>query len=544
MKFSDLALFLEKLEATSSRIEITKILANLFGKANANEIDKIVYLILGRLAPTYENVVFSIAERMMVVAIADAYKKEKSDVQKKYKELGDLGLTAYTLAKTTGLHDLAIPSVPEVYDELRRIAKDEGEKSVERKISGIAKLISRLDPLSVKFVTRIPVGRLRLGFSDKTILDALSWLEKGDKSAKRKLEKAYNMRPDIGYLAKLVKTKGLKDFSAGIKPDIKAPIAPMLAQRLKSPEEMVAKMGLVSVEPKYDGLRILIHYKKPDYLRTYTRNLNFIDKSVFPELASLGKCIKADEVILDTEAVGMDPKRQRLVDFQTTMQRRRKHGVTAKSGDIPLQFQVFDVLLKDGQSLLGEKYVDRRAILERTIINGPIIKIDEHTLTNDPREIKKLHKKYLKLGFEGIIVKKADSHYVSGRTGWRWVKMKEVETAAGKLADTIDCVVMGYTTGKGKRVGFGVGQFLAGIRAAGKIKTITKVGTGLTDEQFRELKSRLTKLEVKDKPLEYDVHKDLGPDFWVQPSLVVELAADEVTKSPKHTAGLALRFPR
>jgi DNA ligase-1 len=122
--------------------------------------------------------------------------------------------------------------------------------------------------------------------------------------------------------------------------------------------------------------------------------------------------------------------------------------------------------------------------------------------------------------------------------------MKEEEGKTGKLADTIDCVVMGYTRGRGKRAGFGVGQFLAGIRDGDIIKTITKVGTGLTDEQFKELNLRLKKLSTLKKPKEYEVHKDLTPDFWVTPDLIVELAADEITKSPKHSAGLALRFPR
>jgi DNA ligase-1 len=89
-----------------------------------------------------------------------------------------------------------------------------------------------------------------------------------------------------------------------------------------------------------------------------------------------------------------------------------------------------------------------------------------------------------------------------------------------------------------------VGQFLAGIADGDKFKTVTKVGTGLTDEQFRELKKRLSKLQVKGKPKEYEVNKDLYPDFWVEPEVLVELAADEITVSPKHTAGLALRFPR
>jgi DNA ligase-1 len=307
---------------------------------------------------------------------------------------------------------------------------------------------------------------------------------------------------------------------------------------------MIKKMGEVSVEPKFDGLRIFIHYRKPNFVKIFTRNMNTIDTGTFPELANIGKYIKADEAILDTEAIGIDEKREMFLDFQKTMQRRRKHDVAKTAGDVPLQFQVFDILLADGKSFIQDPYIKRREALEKVVINGGPLRVDENTITKDAEVIKKMHQKYLKMGLEGVVVKRANGAYVSGRTGWNWVKMKEVEGQNGRLSDTVDCVVMGYTTGKGKRVGFGVGQFLAGIRDGDNYKTVTKVGTGLTDEQFRELNTRLKKLDVKEKPKEYEVNKDLFPDYWVIPSVVVELAADEITKSPKHTAGLALRFPR
>ena len=103
---------------------------------------------------------------------------------------------------------------------------------------------------------------------------------------------------------------------------------------------------------------------------------------------------------------------------------------------------------------------------------------------------------------------------------------------------------MGYTQGRGKRVSFGVGQFLVGVKDGDKIKTTSKIGTGLTDEEFRKIERRLKKLRTKNKPKEYEAHKNYTPDYWVTPSLVVEIAADEITKSPTHTAGIALRFPR
>ena len=123
--------------------------------------------------------------------------------------------------------------------------------------------------------------------------------------------------------------------------------------------------------------------------------------------------------------------------------------------------------------------------------------------------------------------------------------MKDEQTSAGKLLDTVDCVIMGYSKGRGKRATFGVGQFLVGVLDGEQIKSISKVGTGLTDEEFKTLNSKLEKLAVAAKPKEYGlVNKLHEPDVWVTPSVVVELAADDITVSPMHSSGLALRFPR
>jgi DNA ligase-1 len=534
MQFKELAAYLEKLEKTSSRLEITRILGDLFKKTSPGEIDKVTYLSLGILAPNYEGVILNLAERMMIRVLAKAYGLPVKKVESEYKKSGDVGSAAQKLAGGRGSNK----SVSDVYEKLLEIAADNGEGSQERKIEKTAELLKVLDPQSVRFVSRIPMGRLRLGFSEKTVIDALSSVSH---FSSKEIEEVYNIRPDIGYIARLVKEGNLKSA----KPEVGVPVVPMLAQRLNSTSEMVKKMGEVSVEPKFDGLRIFIHYcKKDNFIKIFTRNMNAIPLETFPELNEVGKFIKADEVILDSEAIGVDPKREMFLDFQKTIQRRRKHEIAKNASEIPLQFQVFDILLVDGRSMIGEPYIKRREELKKAVVSGSLLRIDENTITRDPEVIKKLHQKYLKMGLEGVVVKKANGFYVSGRAGWNWIKMKEEEGQRGRLSDTIDCVIMGYTAGLGKRVGFGVGQFLAGIKDGEVFKTVTKVGTGLTDEQFKELKTRLTKIQVKEKPKEYEVNKDLYPDFWVEPQVVVELAADEITVSPKHTAGYALRFPR
>lgn len=533
MKFSEFAQYLDKLEKTPSRLEITSILTDLFKKTDPSEIQKTVYISLGILAPNYEGVLLNLAEKMVIKAVAQANRESIETVTKLYKQKGDVGNVAQALSKSKNNQ----MNVLEVYEELLSIAKDTGEGSQDRKIEKMANLLINLDPLSSRFVARIPVGRLRLGFSEKTVIDALAG---HDVKTKNEIEKAYNIRPDIGYIARLVKEKKLNK----VKPEVGVPVVPMLAARLNSTTEMIKKMGEVAVEPKFDGLRIFIHFKKPNYLRIFTRNMNTLNPDIFPELKEVGKYIKADSVILDTEAVGLDPEREGFVDFQKTIQRRRKHDVAKSSKATPLQFQVFDILILNGKSFIETPYKERRKVLVSVVVNGGLFRIDESTITKDPDVIREKHREYLSMGLEGVVVKKANGGYVSGRTGWNWVKMKEVEGQSGKLSDTVDCIVMGYSVGKGKRSDFGIGQFLVGVKDKDTVKTVTKVGTGLTDEQFRELNTRLKKLGTKEKPKEYEVHKDLTPDFWVTPSLVVELAADEITKSPKHTAGLALRFPR
>ncbi|HLD41519.1 MAG TPA: DNA ligase, partial [archaeon] len=127
---------------------------------------------------------------------------------------------------------------------------------------------------------------------------------------------------------------------------------------------------------------------------------------------------------------------------------------------------------------------------------------------------------------------------------WNWVKMKEEEGQAGRLSDTLDCIVMGYFTGKGKRAQFGLGKILVGIKDGDVIRTLTKVGTGLTEAMLVEIKNRLNKLQSKEKPKEYEAQKDLIPDVWAVPSLVIEVTADSISKSTKHSLGLSLRFPR
>ncbi len=538
MIFEKFAEYLERLEKISSRLEITDELAKLIKELRTEESSIAIYLLLGKLGAEYENQEFGMAARMVIRAVAEVSGESIADVEREYKRTGDVGSLVMKNKSKSG-----VLNINEVYQRLLKIAQEGGEGSQEKKVSDLANLIKGMSGLEQKFVLRMVMGKLRLGFSSKTIFDALSVIERGNKSLRKQLDVVYQIYPDAGYLVERFKKDGVEGLSK-IKAKVCVPVVPALCQRLNEYSAIIEKMEDVGVERKYDGTRVQIHFDRiKGEIRTYTRNLEE-NSAMFPELVNLGKWIKADKVILDCEAVGVDPKSGKILSFQMTITRKRKHGIEEVSKQVPLKFFVFDVLVKDEDSLLHEPYADRREILKALINKNDVLVVDEVVRTDSAAKVEELHDQYLKEGFEGAVIKKWNGEYLPGRQGWNWVKIKEAEGEQGKLSDTLDLVVMGYYSGRGKRVSFGIGAFLVGLKRGESWVSLCKIGTGLTDQEFRDLKVRLDDSESKEKPDNYEVEGALIPDVWVKPRVVVEVAADEITKSPNHAGGLALRFPR
>lgn len=544
MKFKELSKYLNEIEKISSRLEMTDLLVKVLKEMKEKEVKEGIYLMLGNLAPKYRKVDFAMADKMGVRAVAKVMDKEQEEIMGMYKEGGDLGELVLNLGVGKERGRL---SIVDVYKRLRVLAEDSGSGSQERKVMALADLMLDLDSVSAKFVMRIVLGKLRLGFSDKTLLDALSILEGNDKSLRKRLDNLFQVYPDLGEITSWIKREGIDGAEKNIGVEVGVPVVPALCQRLNTAEEIVAKMGRVAVERKFDGTRVQIHFKKDKKgnweCKTFTRNLEETTH-MFPELKEVGKFLKGESLIFDSEAVGIDTKTGKMLPFQMTITRKRKHGIGGAASKVPLRFFVFDVLYKDGKNLLDVSYEERRKILKGCVKKNKVVVVNEVFEEREIKKIHDLHEKFLKEGYEGAVAKQWEGGYLPGRQGWNWVKIKESEGTKGKLTDTLDLVVMGYYRGRGKRASFGIGAFLVGLRKNGKFVTLAKVGTGLTDEQFKEMKKRLERLVVTEKPKEYEVDKGLRADVWVEPSLVVEIAADEITKSPSHSAGWALRFPR
>src|SRR5438132_292379 len=531
------------MEATSSRNELVRILSEVYRASSPEELRPTTYLIQGRLAPFFEPVEIGLGPGLLITAIATAYGVPKPDVTKLNRQTGDLGLTAQRLAPESRRDS---PSVLDVHKRLAQIAAAGGPGSQQQKLDGFTSLLGDLDSTSAKHLVRITLGKMRLGIGDPTVLDALSFAKKGDRSLRPMLEAAYNRTSDLGLIARTLWERGEAGLDA-LKVRVGHPLRPQLAERLPNPEAVIKKLGTVGVQPKYDGLRVQIH-KDGDHVSLFSRNLESWTEA-FPELVAATSALKAKSVILDGEAIAYNPESEEYVPFQETTARRRKEGIEEFAEQVPLRAFVFDVMFRDGPDLTQLPYERRFEIAKELLKKSDTLLPAPLTKTDSAEELTRELLDNISRGLEGVVAKRLDSPYQAGARNFNWVKLKR--NTSGQLNDTIDVVLLGYYRGKGKRAEFGAGALLAGVYDADKDEfvTISKLGTGLSDQGWRDIHQRLTSLEVPEKPAR--VNSLFVPDACLQPQIVAEVLAGEMPPRPRHTAGMtadrpgfALRFPR
>jgi len=550
MKFCDVAKIFEIIEAESSRIAITKLLAQLFGQATAHEAQIISYLSLGLLRAPYEGSNFNFAEKNCAKVVAQVLDISEHTLKERVKHSGDLGSLLLT-GDWAPEHELTLL---QVYEILTTFEKMTGTGSQEEKSAALQDLLKKVDPLSACYIVRMMIGKLRLGFSDMTILDALSWSVTGDKSLSDALEHAYNISADIGLIAATLKKEGIAAIEK-ISITVGIPIRPAAAERLPTAAAIIEKIGPCIVQPKFDGFRLQVHIHKTAHqtkLRFFSRNL--LDMSaMFPDLAQEIQQFNVHDLIVEGEALAYDEQTDSYLPFQETVKRRRKHDIDQMALDIPLKLVLFDILYFDGISLLDLSQEDREKILRDFMKkqHAPLVSVTPELFIENAHDLENYFMSMVTAGLEGIMAKRPKALYQPGKRNFNWIKLKRQEE--GHLEDTIDCVVLGYYYGKGKRASFGIGAFLVAIynKQEDRFETCAKIGTGLSDEGWREIRKKCDELTIPHPLANMYVDKNLAPDVWVEPKIVVLVRADEITKSPIHTAGktdkqpgLALRFPR
>ncbi|MFW9997324.1 MAG: ATP-dependent DNA ligase [Candidatus Odinarchaeota archaeon] len=566
LEFHRVVHYYDKIEKTSKRLEIIDHLKQLFleVKSGPEDAGRIALLTSGNVFLPWETTTLGMAEKSVLKTIATLTRSSVPKATKLFHESGDLGLTAEKLfgqPATKGIGDFfaAGPATSaykvklnEVFDSLIKIGKSTGPGTINQKLKYFSDVFRHLTPLEARYYTRMAVGQMRLRASVMTILDGLAEAYLPEGRAERKiLEEAYNVHPDLGFVARELVSGGagaVKQITA--TPGI--PIRLMAAQKLNSTEKIYDKLkGNLIVENKYDGARVQVHRSVDGSIKLFSRNLDDMTFQYPDVVAALGSEIKAKEFIIEGEIVGIDPGTGKFRAFQELMQRRRKYGIEEMAAAFPVNVFFFDVLYYDGNVTFLKPLSERRQLLESLITGEGICKLAKAWSVPTWEAIEQAMVESIEEGCEGIIAKSLSEPYQAGIRGWNWIKYKK-DYRSG-LADSFDLVVVGVYPGRGKRTGtFGTYLMAAYDDVNDTYKTACKLGTGFSDEDLAELQKTIEPHVTTAQPA--NVESDMKPPIWVNPEIVFEIEAAEITVSPEHTcsrgeladpdAGLSLRFPR
>ncbi len=524
--FSALADLCEGLEATSKRTVMVSLVADFLRKLGNNEVEPAASMILGRAFLKWGKRNLEISWTTLSDLIKRLTKVEWGVFNAAFNKTGDIGTAAKTIFEARKIHrQVTLFEKPltilEVRHRLEIIAETSGSGSKEKKERLLETLIGEAKPLEVKYIVKMIIGEMRTGFHEGLMELAVS---KAFGAPKDVVQRASMLTGDIAEVAAVAKIQGSEAVSK-IQLQVFRPIKPMLAQTAEDVNEALREHGSeTAFEYKLDGARVQIH-KSGNAVKIYSRRLADVTNS-FPEIVNLIRgAIRVDDTVLEGEIIAVGKNKNPLT-FQHLMRRfKRVHGIEEMVGRIPVELYFFDLVYLNGQSLLSEPYVERRKKLRKIAEN---INITKQLITSNPLEAARFLRKAIDEGHEGLMAKKLDSPYTPGIRGKRWFKIK-------KSLEPLDLVIVAAEYGYGRRHDW-LSDYYLGARnpETGEFLMVGKTFKGLTDEEIIDMTIRLKKLTVKEERRK----------VIVNPKIVVEVAYNEIQKSPKYKCGMALRFAR
>jgi DNA ligase-1 len=527
MEYSQLVELYTKLEATASKLEKTALLADFFSNTPERLLRIVPLLTMGKIFPEGSSLDLGIGPGLLYDAVCFVAGINKKTLKDAVREEGDVGKAVERLLSRKSQVTLFSKklTVSRVYTNFYKIAKCTGGGAQGKKTKLLADLLMDATPLDTRYIVRTVLGELRAGVAEGLVRDAIA---RAFGVSPQVVERAYMLTNDFGVVAVTARKsgeEGLKRLSVRVG----VPLKPMLAQLAPSIEDALEDIGKAAFEVKYDGARIQLH-KGKDGMKIFSRRLEDVTQALPDVVEAAYKTVKAKEVIMEGEAVAVDPETRRPKAFQDILRRfRRKYDVDKMTREIPFETYIFDILYVDGETMIDVPFRDRRKRLEEVI--KPIarkLELAQQIITDDPRVAEKFYNQALAMGHEGVMIKNLDAPYIPGARVGHMYKIKPV-------METLDLVITGGLWGTGKRTGW-LSSYILAVRdsEAGGFLSVGRVGTGVTEEQLEEFTQRL-------KPL---IESEAGTKVRVKPEVVVEVAFQEIQRSPKYKSGYALRFPR
>ncbi len=264
MEFSEVSDSFEELESTQKTLEKTRILAELFS-GSGEDLQKVVLLSTGQPFPSWKNMDLGVSSKTLVKVISRATGKSEEEINRVWKNEGDLGNAAEQMVENKTQQRLMSKelTVENVVERLQKVAKMEAKglsQSIDqdKKQSELADLLSSADPVEARYLARIIINNLRLGVAEGTIRDALSEAF-FDGENTQEIQRAYDFSNDFSEVSKACR-KGL-DAVKSIELELNRPVNSMLAKKVNTIEEGFEEVGKpASVDYKYDGMRCISGY--------------------------------------------------------------------------------------------------------------------------------------------------------------------------------------------------------------------------------------------------------------------------------------------
>lgn len=488
----------------------------------------------GRVFPDYEATELGIASQLAVKAVAKATGTPQKDVEKKLVSLGDIGLVAEHFVSRKKQSTLRSDhlTVEKVFRTVREIAQQTGAGSQERKLSLISSLITSASPLEARYIIRTLLQQMRVGIAEGVIRDAIA---KAFSVNAESVERAWNMKSDFSEIAVVARKAGETGLGK-IKLEIGKSVQVLLAEKSPDLKTALESFDNAAMEWKMDGMRCQIH-KQGNEILIFTRRLENVTRQ-FPDMVKLvRKCVSAKECIIEGETIAVDAKTRKPLPFQVLSQRiQRKHEIERMVNEIPIQVNLFDVIYVDGEQLFEKPLRERRKMLEKIITPNDEFRIIGQLTTKDLKKAEKFYKDALRAGQEGVMVKNLDALYIPGRNvAGGWLKVKPT-------MENLDLVIVGATWGNGKRSGW-LTSFVLAVRDpdTNKFLECGMMSTGIKEKKEDAMDVTYDDMTKMLKPL---VEKQESGLVKIKPKIVIEVAYEEIQKSPTYASGFGLRFPR
>jgi DNA ligase-1 len=524
--FKSLAELLEKVEATKKRLEIISFTADFLKSLDVAEVEPAVSMILGRAFPKWSQKTLDVSWMTLSGVLQRVTGADWGVFREAASDTGDVGAAVKAVFEKTSLKKQAVLmekplTIAEVRRLLQSIAVTAGSGSREKKERLIVALLGQASPVEAKYLVKVFVGEMRTGLHEGLIEQAVA---KAFGVPLATVQKASMALGDIGEVAALAKTEGEEGLSR-VGFQVFRPVKLMLAQVASGVDEALAEHGgRTAFEYKYDGARVQIH-KRGDEVRVFSRRLTDVTQSL-PEVVEAVKTnVKSDEAIVEGEVIAVN-EGGHPIPFQHLMRRfKRVHEVQGTAEKIPVRLYLFDILFLDGESLISLPYVQRRKVLAENAGKTPLTK---QIVTDKKDRAETFLSEAMDAGHEGLMAKKLDDVYTPGTRGKRWFKIKPV-------LEPLDLVITAAEYGYGRRHGWLSDYYLAARDAeTGEFLNVGKTFKGLTDAEIIEMTRRLKELVVREG----------RGGVVVLPKIVVEVAYNEIQRSPKYKSKMALRFAR